>query len=56
MIGHQNKSRRLFNKQLTQDQRQKQVMNRSQIFLNLATTKLVTTRHLKLFNPLEKTS
>lgn len=49
MIGHQNKSiKRLFNKKLTQDQRQKQVMNCSQVFLNLATTKLVKTRHLQL--------
>jgi len=49
MVGHEEKFiKRLFSKKLNTIKRQKQVMKCSQIFLTLATKKLLTTRNFTI--------
>jgi hypothetical protein len=49
MVGHEEKLiKRLFSKKLNTIKRQKQVMKCSQIFLTLATKKLLTTRNFTI--------
>jgi hypothetical protein len=50
MVGHEEKfNDGLFNKKLTQDQKTKQVMKCSKIFLTLARKKLMTIGDFRIF-------